>query len=140
VPQAVVNVFDFAVIIQVEDLTRIGPDPEVEAAHSKRAASCRDYGMRRTHVTRHPSAAGEIVPLGHFFNHAVTALLPGEAVRAGWRFLADRRGIEVDYDFLTDEMQSSIVHILWIQVFKEIFAAVGLRLPAAYQNPLRFLC
>jgi hypothetical protein len=37
--------------------------------------------------------------------------LPGEAIRAGRRFLADGRRIEVDHDFLTDEMQSGFAHI-----------------------------
>jgi hypothetical protein len=60
---------------------------------------------------RHPSAAGEIVPLRHFFNHAVTATLPGETVRTWRRFLADGRHIEVDFYFLADEMQSRFDHI-----------------------------
>jgi len=110
VPETVVNVFDLTVIIKVEDLTCIGPNPEVEAAYPERAAFRRDRGMRRTHVTRHPSAAGKIVPFGYFFNHAVSALLPGETVRAGRHFLTEGRLIEVDFDFLTDEMQSRITH------------------------------
>jgi hypothetical protein len=38
--------------------------------------------------------------------------VPGEAVRTGRRFLADGNLIEVDCDFLADEMRRRFVHIL----------------------------
>jgi hypothetical protein len=111
VTKTVINIFDLAVIIQVKDLTRIGPHPEVKASYSKRATFRSDRSMRREHVSRHPSTAGEIVPLGYFLDNAVSSLLPGEAIWAGWCFLADERCVEVDCNFLTDEMHGRIIHI-----------------------------
>jgi len=125
VSQPVIYILNFTVIIQVEDLTYIGADPEVEAAHSERAASFCDSRVGRAHVTRHPSAAGEIVPLGQFFDHAVTAPLPGETIRAGRRFLANGRLIEVDLDFLSDEMQGGFVHNHMETGFQGLFAMEG---------------
>ena len=100
----VVNILDGPVIIKVKGLTRIGANPEVKATHSERASLRGHCGMCRAHIERHPSSAGEIVPLGHLFDHAIGARLPGETVRARRRFPADGRRVKVDDNFLTDEM------------------------------------
>ena len=87
--EAIVHIFDKAVIIQVEDLASIHPHPE---------------------ITRHATTPGEISPLRESPSDAVVFTIPTESVRAGGCFLAGRRGIEADFDGLVEEMERGEVY------------------------------
>ena len=108
--EAIVHIFDKAVIIQVEDLASIHPHPEIETPHPKRTAFRRDGRVGRAHITRHATTPGEISPLRESPSDAVVFTIPTESVRAGGCFLAGRRGIEADLDGLVEEMERSEIY------------------------------
>jgi hypothetical protein len=105
VAQPIINIFNLTVIIQVKELTRSDPHPEVEPAYSKRTAFRRDGCMGRAHIACHAPAPGEISPLGYFFGDAKFFSSPSETIRAGRCFLPGRSGIKADFNGLVDEME-----------------------------------
>ena len=108
--EAVVHIFDEAVIIQVEHLAGIHPYPEIETPHPKRTAFRRNSRVGRTHVTRHAATPGKIRPFRKFTGDMVCLPIPGESIRAGRGLRPGRAGIEADFDGLVEETERGEIY------------------------------
>jgi hypothetical protein len=110
------------VIVEIKHLARVCPHPIIVPSNAPRTATCGRGGMGRTHVPRHATAPGVVVPLAQLLRDLVRILAPDKPVWTTWLLLQRRFRIELDLYGFTDEFKwshTNSVLPLWADVKTE---------------------
>lgn len=94
-----------AVVVQIEDPSRVGLHAEVVTTDSPRPPLGRRRRVCWLHVASHAPSTAVVVPLVQHLNHPVHLTAPGEPGRTAWHLLQCRWPVELDLYGLADESE-----------------------------------